>query len=495
MGKLSIIGLGPGSSDNITVGAIERMTKADKVILRTGKHPVIPYLRANGIIFDTFDDIYDKSDTFEEVYETIAREIIDIAGKYPNVAYAVPGHPYVAEKSVELILKFCEECTDINVEVISAMSFIDVVINELKIDPIYGLKIIDGLSLDKEKPDKRCGNIVTQVYSRIIASEIKLKLMEVYGDDYQVIMIKRAGIPGEQKIEKMPLYMIDRIEWIDYLTSLYIPPVKEAIKHRYDIYDLIDIMSVLRSENGCPWDREQNHRTLEKYLLEECYEVIDAVEQNSDEKMLEELGDVLLQVVFHSQIAKERKAFDFADVADSECRKMILRHPHIFGDENIKTSSGVLKRWDEIKKQEKGIISHTDALKDVPRYMPALMRGYKVQEKAAKVGFDWDKVEDALSKVHEELDELKEVYKGNNKERVSEELGDLIFAVVNVARFLDVEPENAVHKTIEKFIKRFEYIEKAAAKKGHNMEDMSLADMDKLWNEAKMYNFNKKNEK
>lgn len=495
MGKLSIVGLGPGSSDNITVGAIERMAKADRVMLRTCKHPVVQYLKSHGIVFDTFDDIYDKSDTFEEVYETIAQKIVDMARKFQHVVYAVPGHPYVAEKSVEFILKFCEGYTDINVELVSAMSFIDVIISELKIDPVYGLKIIDGLSLDKEKPDKRCGNIITQIYSRIAAAEIKLKLMEIYGDDYEVTMIKRAGIPGEQKIETMPLYMIDRIEWIDYLTSLYIPPVKAIIQNRYDIDDLIDIMSVLRSENGCPWDREQNHRTLEKYLLEECYEVIDAVEQNSDEKILEELGDVLLQVVFHSQIAKEKGAFNFSDVVDSECRKMILRHPHIFGDENIKTSSGVLKRWDEIKKQEKGIISHTDVLKEVPRYMPALMRGYKVQEKAAKVGFDWDKVEDALSKVHEELDELKEVYKGNNKERISEELGDLIFAAVNVARFLNVEPENAVHKTIEKFIKRFEYIEKTAAKNGQNMEDMSLDDMDKLWNEAKMYNFHKKNEK
>lgn len=495
MGKLSIVGLGPGSSDNITIGAIERMVKADKVILRTGKHPVIPYLKSKGIKFITFDDIYDKSDTFEEVYETIARKIVDMAKKYQNVVYAVPGHPYVAEKSVECILKLCEECTDINIEVIPAMSFIDVIISELKIDPVYGLKIIDGLSLSKEKPDKRCGNIITQIYSRIVASEIKLKLMEIYDDDYKVTMIKRAGIPGEQKIETMPLYMIDRVEWIDYLTSLYIPPVKAIIQNRYDIDDLIDIMTILRSENGCPWDREQNHRTLRKYLLEECYEVIDAIEQNSDEKILEELGDVLLQVVFHSQIAKERGAFDFSDIVNSECRKMILRHPHIFGDENIKTSGGVLKRWEEIKKQEKGIVSHTDMLKEVPRYMPALMRGYKVQEKAAKVGFDWDRVEDALSKVHEELDELKEVYKESNKERISEELGDLIFAAVNVARFLDVEPENAVHKTIEKFIKRFEYIEKTAAKNGHNMEDMSLTEMDKLWNEAKMHNLNKKYEK
>lgn len=175
--------------------------------MRTEKHPVVPYLKTQGIIFDTFDKMYEKSTTFEEVYENIAREIIDIAKKYRKVVYAVPGHPYVAEKSVEYILNFCNDCADISIEVIPAISFIDAIIGELKIDPIYGLKIIDGLSLDVQKPDKRCGNIVVQVYDRFIASEVKLKLAEVYGDSYPVTVIKKCGDSREtSNRDNTPLY-------------------------------------------------------------------------------------------------------------------------------------------------------------------------------------------------------------------------------------------------------------------------------------------------
>ncbi|MDI6604061.1 MAG: nucleoside triphosphate pyrophosphohydrolase [Thermoanaerobacteraceae bacterium] len=495
MRKLTIAGLGPGSYEQLTISTIEKMNKADKVLLRTSKHPVVSYLKEKGIIFTSFDKIYEKGRTFEEVYDTIARETLRIAEKHENVVFAVPGHPFVAEKTVEQILKFCKEYDDIGIEIIPAVSFIDVIISELKIDPVYGIKILDGFTLNSVKPDKRCGNIITQIYSRMVASNIKLELMDIYGDNYIVTLISRAGIKGEQKIQQIPLYMLDRIEWIDYLTSIYIPPVSDIVQERYDIQDLLNIMAVLRGDFGCPWDKEQSHKTLEKYLIEESYEVIDAIEKNSDEKLQEELGDVLLQVVFHSQIANERCAFDFNDVCDAECKKMIRRHPHIFECKNMVTTEGVLKQWDEIKKSEKGLKSYTDTLKDVPIHMPALIRGYKVQDKAAKVGFDWDKVEDALSKVYEELDELKEVYKGDQRERAVEELGDLIFAVVNVARFLEIDPELSVHKTIEKFIKRFEYIEKSATSQSIKMEDMTLDEMDKLWNEAKMHNFNKKNEK
>ncbi|AEM79796.1 nucleoside triphosphate pyrophosphohydrolase [Thermoanaerobacter wiegelii] len=495
MNKLFIVGLGPGSPDTITVGVLEKMKRADKVFLRTEKHPIVSYLKEQEIIFETFDKIYEKSMTFEEVYENIAREIIDIARKYRNVVYAVPGHPHVAEKSVEYILNFCKDCADISVEVIPAVSFIDAIISDLKIDPIYGLKIIDALSLDTQKPDKRCHNIVVQIYDKFVASEAKLKLSEIYGDNYLVILIKNAGINGRQVIETMPLYMIDRIDWIDYLTSLYIPPVQKIFQEKYDIYDLLEIMRILRSEKGCPWDKEQTHQSLEKYLVEESYELIDAIEKESEDKMAEELGDVLLQVVFHSQIAKERGTFNFCDVVDGICKKMIWRHPHVFGTVELKTSKAVLEKWDELKREEKDLNSYTEVLKDVPKHMPALIRSYKVQEKAAKVGFDWERVEDAISKVYEELEELKEVYKGKDKEKIIEEVGDLIFAVVNVARFLDVEPESATHNTVEKFIKRFEYIEKTAAKNGQKLDEMTLDDMDKLWNEAKMNKFDKKNEK
>ncbi|MGB9679285.1 MAG: nucleoside triphosphate pyrophosphohydrolase [Thermoanaerobacteraceae bacterium] len=495
MGNIFVVGLGPGDKGSLTLDTIDKITFADKVLLRTIKHPVVSYIENLGIKFESFDEFYNKYETFEEVYENIAWEIINIAKKYQNIVYAVPGNPFVAEKTVELLLNFSRSCSDIKIEVIPAMSFIDAIVNDLQIDPVHSIKIIDGLSLDKQQVDKRCSNIITQIYNRFVASDVKLKLMDIYGDDYIVTMIKSAGIKKDQRIEKLPLYMIDRLDWIDYLTSLYIPPVNGIIQDKYDIYDLLYIMEILRSEKGCPWDKAQNHKTLEKYLLEECYEAIEAIELNSDEKMIEELGDVLFQVVFHSQIAKERGTFDFNDVADTLCKKMIKRHPHIFAEENTKTPSEVSVEWDEIKKKEKRINNNTDNLRSVPKYMPALLRSLKVQERAAKVGFDWDKVEDAFAKVEEELGELKEVYKQENKDKIYEETGDLLFAVVNVARFLDVDPEIATHRTIEKFIKRFSYIEETATNNGIKMEEMSLNDMDKLWNDAKMYNFNKKNEK
>ncbi|HHW58302.1 MAG TPA: nucleoside triphosphate pyrophosphohydrolase [Clostridia bacterium] len=495
MNKLFIVGLGPGLSDSITIGTLTKLEEADKLFLRTEKHPIVSYLKEKEIIFDTFDKMYEKNTVFEKVYEDIAREIINAVKKYRNVVYAVPGHPYVGEKSVEYILNFCKDCADISIEIVPAVSSVDAIIADLKIDPIYGLKIIDALSLDTQKLDKRCHNIILQIYDRLVASEIKLKLAEIYGDNYEVTLIKNAGMKKRKIIKTMPIYSIDRISWIDYLTSLYIPPIEGLFQEKYDIYDLLEIMKILRSEKGCPWDKEQTHKSLEKYLIEESYEVIDAIEKESDDKIAEELGDVLLQVVFHSQIAAERGTFNFDEVVDGICKKMIGRHPHVFGKEEIKTSKAVLEKWDELKKEEKDLNSYTEVLKDVPRYMPALMRSYKVQEKAAKVGFDWDRVEDAFSKIYEELEELKEVYKGKNKEKVIEEIGDLIFAVVNVARFLEVDPEDATHKTVEKFIKRFSYIENSAMKNGQKLEDMTLSDMDKLWNEAKMNNFDKKNEK
>ena len=240
-------------------------------------------------------------------------------------------------------------------------------------------------------------------------------------------------------------------------------------KERYGFEDLVEIMKTLRSPNGCPWDREQDHESLKKYLIEETYEVIEAIDLKSPGKLCEELGDVLLQVVFHAAIAEENGRFTIYDVIDGISRKMVHRHEHVFGKAHAETSDDVLELWDKIKKQEKGAKSQTEIMKDVPVVLPALMRSYKVQEKAAKVGFDWDDIEDAWKKVYEEMEELYEVYKSGDLEKTEEELGDLLFAVVNVSRFLKIQPELALTKTINKFIKRFEYIETTSADNGKNL--------------------------
>ncbi len=260
------------------------------------------------------------------------------------------------------------------------------------------------------------------------------------------------------------------------------------IKEKYSFMDLIEIMKHLRSENGCPWDREQDHESLKKYLIEETYEVLEAIDLKDKDKLCEELGDLLLQIVFHAQIADEANIFNINDIIDGISKKMVSRHTHVFGDAKADTADDVVDNWESIKKKEKGIKSHTQVLKDIPPILPSLMRSYKIQEKAAKVGFDWDHVDDAFKKVREEIDELEEVYKSENMERITDELGDSLFAIVNVARFLKVQPETALTGTINKFIKRFEYIERESEKKGKKLEEMSLEEMDKLWEKAKVKN-------
>lgn len=475
---IKILGLGPGCAEDLTIGSINIMKNANNLYLRTEKHPNVEYLRDIGIKFKTFDSFYDEGNNFDEVYMKIAEHIVD----EDEVVYVVPGHPLVAEKSVTLILDLAKE-RGIDVEVMPAVSFIDAIINAIKVDPILGLKIIDGLELGVQKPDLAVGNIITQVYSKLTVSEAKIKLMDYYDDEQNLYLIRAAGVKDLERIETMPLYMIDRVDWIDYLTSIYIPPVLHKTKH--DFTDLLNIMETLRSDSGCPWDIEQTHETLKRYLIEEAYEVIDAIDKDDMEGLCEELGDVMLQVIFHSQIAKEFGEFDLRDVIHGVSDKMIKRHPHVFGEDKCETSGEVLLKWEEIKRKEKNIKSHTESLKAIPRVLPSLIRGYKVQEKAAKVGFDWERIDDAVLKVHEELNEFLEVYKGNEIENITMELGDLLFSIVNVARFLEINPEFALTKTVEKFINRFEYIETVASKNGKDMEEMTLTEMDVLWNEAK----------
>ncbi len=256
-------------------------------------------------------------------------------------------------------------------------------------------------------------------------------------------------------------------------------------KDKYDFNDLLDVMKRLRSEKGCPWDKEQTHQSLRIYLIEETYEVLEALDAGDKAKFCNELGDLLLQIVFHAQIAGENGEFDMNDVTTEICSKLISRHPHIFGDAGADTVEQVNENWEAIKKKEKKLKSQTGVLKDVPANLPALMRSYKVQQKAAQVGFDWDNTDDVFRKIDEEIDELREVYRTGNLERITDELGDAIFALVNLSRFLRIQPELALTGTTDKFIRRFEYIEQQSLKAGKRLEDMSLAEMDELWNEAK----------
>lgn len=261
--------------------------------------------------------------------------------------------------------------------------------------------------------------------------------------------------------------------------------MKFVEKPNYGFQDLIEIMKILRAPDGCPWDREQDHKSIRQDFIEETYEVIEAIDTEDKELLKEELGDVLLQVVFHSEIESEKGSFNIDDVCDGICKKLIIRHPHVFSDVRVETTDDVLTNWDNIKMQTKSQKKQSDAMDSVSKALPSLMRSAKLQKKAAKIGFDWEDVNGALDKVDEEVKELKEAVSSGNKENMEEELGDLLFSVVNVSRFIKVDSEEALYKACDKFVSRFKKMEALATERNIDMENASLSQLDSLWDEIK----------
>lgn len=479
---IKIVGLGPGAKEALTIGTVWELEKCKNIFLRTEKHPTVDYLEEKNISFSTYDSIYDTMESFDEVYMNIAKDLIEKHKKLGDIVYAVPGHPLVAEKSV---FNLIEECKKNNIEykVIPAVSFIDAMMEALMIDPIEGLKVIDAFDINNVILDKRIGTVITQVYNPLIASEVKLKLLEQYDDETEIFYVRAAGIEGQESIRKIPLYELDMQEDIDYLTSIYIP---KDLNNKKDFNDLLEIVEILRGENGCPWDREQTHKSLEKALVEESYEVIDAIDREDDNGLIEELGDVLLQVVFHASIGKEEGYFDINEIIAGICHKMTSRHPHVFGKvDSINTSQDVLVKWDELKKEEKGYDTLWEEMNGVTKGLPSLLRAHKVQNKAKKAGFDFEDITSAIDKLKEEIQEVIDVYNTKNMDKIKDEVGDLLFSCVNIARLLNVDEELALNSTIDKFIKRFSYIEKSIKDKGLDVQGVNLDEMNKLWEESK----------
>lgn len=254
---------------------------------------------------------------------------------------------------------------------------------------------------------------------------------------------------------------------------------------KYGIDDLLAIMERLRQPDGCPWDREQDHHSIRNDFIEETYEAAEAIDRENREELCEELGDVLLQIVFHCQIEREQQGFDFTDVCDGICKKLIERHPHVFGSISVENSDEVLENWDMIKQKSKHQNTFTDTLKSVPVAYPALMRAQKIQKRAKKAGFDWDDVDGAFKKLDEEMNELKVAVAEGNDSHIFEEYGDLLFSAVNVSRFLKIDSEQALNGATNKFVSRFEKVENLANQKGIDMKNSTLETLDKLWDEAK----------
>lgn len=478
-GKITVVGLGPGNFGGMTVETWEAIQKAQTLILRTAIHPTTEELVRRGIEFSSYDERYEKADNFEALYASIADDLIVRAKTGEEIVYAVPGSPLVAERTVILLREMAKK-ENIPVLIMPGMSFIEPLCARLGVDPVDGLLLMDAADLDRLPMDWPTGLVVTQLYSPTVASEVKLALMELLPDEYEVIVARRINLPDES-VQKIPLYMLDRQSDVDHLTSLFVPPLPRA--GRFDFSPLTDIMRQLREPGGCPWDRVQTPESLRKHILEEAYEVVEAIDEKNADLLAEELGDLLLQIVFQARIAEETGAFSMQDVVDGITDKLVRRHPHIFGDVQAEDAAAVLANWEAIKRQEKP--ERKSRLDGVPKDLPALMAAAKLQGKAADAGFDWSETAPVIEKCREEWGELLAAIKEENAAHIEEELGDLLFAVVNLSRFLKVNGELALLAANRKFARRFRHVEAKVEAAGGDWKKFTLDKLDAFWNEAK----------
>ncbi|WP_163527981.1 nucleoside triphosphate pyrophosphohydrolase [Halobacillus ihumii] len=479
MKTVKILGLGAGDLEQLPLGVYRQLIHANEpVYSRTLDHPVIRNLENEGVDFIGFDDVYEQYDQFTAVYEEIADKLAD-AAKEEDIIYVVPGHPMLAERTVQLLL----EDQRVDVAIQGGQSYLDDVFSALKVDPIEGFQFLDATALDRSQLQFQNHIVLCQVYDQMIASEVKLTLMEDLPPEYPVTVITAVG-SSEEEITEVELQELDRFVAVNNLTSVYIPPVdKTNLNHQF--FRLREVIRTLRGPEGCPWDQKQTHESLRRYLIEEAYEFIDAVNRLDDQNMAEELGDILLQVMLHSQIGEDEGFFTIDDVISSITEKMIRRHPHVFGDVLVNDAEEVVTNWDQIKKQEKSIAA--DSLLDsVPTSFPALLQAEEVQKKAAKVGFDWDKVELVEDKVKEEWAEFLEAKEMNDPREMEKEFGDWLFAITNLARHYNINGETALQRTNQKFRTRFSAMEKSASNAKRPLDDYSLHELEELWAAAKI---------
>lgn len=489
---ITVVGLGSGDPDRLTIGSLKRLQGATHRYVRTKDHPVVTWLEETGVTFHSFDEVYESKKDFPSVYKEIVERLLSLSrssNEGEEILYAVPGHPMVAEATVKLLRQRCSE-EDILLNVIGGESFLDEAFVRLGFDPIEGFKLLDASEISGERLDPRLHTLIGQVYDEFTASDVKLSLMDIYPDDYPVIVGHALGVEGLEQIVHVPLYELDRVQGYGNLSLVYVPANNDEKLRIRSFQRLHEIVTILRSPEGCPWDREQTHQSIRKNLIEETYEVLETIDDDDPDHMREELGDLLLQIMLHSQMEEELGSFTAYDVIQELNEKLIYRHPHVFGDLSAEDAEAALQNWDAMKAEEKrrkGISpEELSALSGVPRDLPALMKAYKLQKKAAKVGFDWDTIDGVWAKLSEEIGELRQAIEENApKEDQALELGDVLFSVVNAARYVGVDPEEALSLTITKFVRRFNYVEDKLREIGKTPQDSNLSEMDLLWDEAK----------
>lgn len=495
---ITILGLGPGSINDLTLEAYRLLEDAARqnatTYFRTIIHPTVAALqeRIPQLQIQSFDHIYDESDDWGTLYQQIADQVCTLAEQQP-VIYAVPGHPLIGEVSVQIVLRQARE-RGLSTRIVGGLSFLEPVYAALELDPFdHGAQLIDATELAALEPQEIAGKIIptvplliAQVYNRRLASEVKLALGECYPDEWPVKLVRAASVDTEEQTLEMPLFELDRNSFANHLSTLYVPPIDEMTALRFPETLRYITMRLRRDPDGCPWDRQQTHQTLTKYVIEEAYEVVEALEENDMEKLAEELGDLLLQVYLHAEVARQAGEFAIGDVFEHISAKLIRRHPHVFGSVEVSSAGQVVQNWEAIKKQER-IAAGTDVqaesvLDRVPPALPALIIAQEYQKRVAKIGFEFESVEDVYAKLEEELQEFKQA---NTSEERREEIGDVLFIVAKLARFYKIDAEEALRHANRKFKQRFQVLEQLVKADGQPYESYNTEQWLALWHKAK----------
>jgi tetrapyrrole methylase family protein/MazG family protein len=482
--KITLLGLGPGDISLLTQQAASIIENTPEIYVRTVHHPIVNSFPPT-IEVHSFDELYDQLPSFDDVYAHIIEKVLKLGRRSQGVIYAVPGHPYVAEATCPEIARRAR-FEGLPVQVVEGLSFIEPTLSALGVDPLPHLVIIDALELATAHvppfpPDAPA--LIAQIHSKAVANDVKLTLMDTYPDEHPVSLVHAAGTP-HALVEDLLLHAIDQSSSIGLLTSLYLPPLEKGMS--FEAFQ--EIIAHLRAPDGCPWDREQDHQTLRTNLLEETYEALAALDADDPVHMREEFGDMLLQITLHAQIANEYGEFNINQMIKGIYDKIIRRHPHVFGNLKVDGVETVLHNWEKLKAAERAEVHKENGgtekglLDGVEIALPSLAQAEEIQARAARVGFDWPDTRGVVDKINEECHEL---LNAEDLASRSDELGDLLFAVVNLARHYEIDAESALRETNTRFRKRFAHIEQSAREQGRPLSDLSLNEMESLWQEAK----------
>lgn len=474
---ITVVSLGPGDPKLLTLQTADTLRKSRCIVLRTARHRTADWLREEGIDFVDFDALYDEFEDFDNLHAEMASRLWKLAEQNAVTFAVIDAQTDGAVRALRT-----NRPAEGTVTVLPGVTMADNCLALLpeQIRHSGKIRILPAMDATEAAPDPATPVLVTELFDRVLASELKLHMADQYGDEADIVLFP-SSVKINRKPIVIPLMELDRQRTYDHTVCLYIPAMPIEQRERYCFDDLLRIMHVLRQK--CPWDGEQTHETLRKYLIEEAYEAVGAIDEDDMDHLADELGDVLLQIAFHADIAQEIGEFTIGDITTAIVRKMIYRHAHIFGNVHCDNADEVSQSWEKLKKAEKGLNTQASVLADVSQGLPALMRASKVQKKAAQVGFDWDDALGALPKIHEEADEvLVELKAGRDP---SEELGDLLFSCVNVARLANQEPELLLKAATEKFIRRFTAMENLIISDEKSLEGLTLAEMDVYWNRVK----------